>query len=475
MMAKEAFMVDDEHLAETSEPRRVGIRVEIGKPISFESQMPANDPSLPGADEARRIVRTLRTYRTALRDLVSTKYVAVAASLPKFYQQAANIFILRCTDGVLVRYDVCADDKPWTKCGSIDEPLEKIAPGFSDNFIHFPSDPATYHVGDGGRRLSMTQISAAGDAEVVLEIQPLIVEKLTSPATKPASQRPMPIVSVTSEIELQIGGHIEPAHTSPREIAHTEQFVGRARGVLSVGWQAIEVYPALPKERWDESLAPGWAECDLLAALAQRNFTDASFAQLDGRGEARRRYAALLAEFESLLAGHEEPIHQFLKRHPELISPTSVRRWSKVPFGSHVSDFVFLEPSDDYVLVEIEAAHRELFREDGQQRQELTHAINQILDWVQHIQDHKSDVEQVLPGISTSPRALVVIGRSAMLSDENRRKLTTIASQHGKLRIQTYDDVLLAARATLEQLLGPLDFETNMQMFFFSRAPTPSR
>ena len=269
----------------------------------------------------------------------------------------------------------------------------------------------------------MAKIDAGGNEEVLIEFQPIVLGGLPSAPTASATgQRPQPIVSVTNEIELQIGDHVEPAHETPREITHSEQFVGRAHGVLSVGWQAIEVYPSLPKERWDENLAPSWAELDLLAALAQRNFTDASFARLDGRAEARRQYSALLAEFESLLGGHEEPIHQFLKRNPVLISPTSVRGWSKVPFGSHVSDFVFLEPTNDYVLVEIEAAHRELFRQDGHPRQELTHAIGQIDDWVQHIQDHKSDVEQQLPGISTNPRAVVVIGRSAALTDENRAR-----------------------------------------------------
>ena len=48
------------------------------------------------------------------------------------------------------------------------------------------------------------------------------------------------------------------------------------------------------------------------------------------------------------------------------------------------------------LLVEIEAPYRELFRRDGQQREELTHAINQIHDWLQYIQDNKTAVEEKL-------------------------------------------------------------------------------
>jgi hypothetical protein len=323
-------MIDDEEGGQGN-ARRIAIRVEAGKPISFDGQMPPNDAAAPGAEEARRIVRALSEYRAALGRLVSTKYAAVAPSLPGFYLHPVNILILRCTDGVLVRYERCLDERPWTKCGSINQPLEKIAPGLSDNFVHIPADRATYQIADGGPRLQMSTLNADGTQQVHFEVQPIVIGTLAPPPPPTTGQRPMPIISVTNELECQLVGHIESTNASPREITHSEQFVGRARGVMSVGWEAIEVYPTLPKERWDESFATAWAELDLLATLAQRNIDDASFAQLDGRGQARRRYAALLSEFESLLTGHEEPLHQFLKRNPELISPTSVRRWSKVP------------------------------------------------------------------------------------------------------------------------------------------------
>ena len=71
------------------------------------------------------------------------------------------------------------------------------------------------------------------------------------------------------------------------------------------------------------------------------------------------------------------PAHQFLRQHPELISPTSDKHWSKLPFGTKKQcDFVFREPHNDYVLVEIEKPGKQLFRKDGQQLEELTQAIN---------------------------------------------------------------------------------------------------
>jgi len=243
---------------------------------------------------------------------------------------------------------------------------------------------------------------------------------------------------------------------------------------LPVGWRTIEVYPPLGDEYWRPEYAPLWAEMDILASIAQGNLRDTGFKALDPRVETRKRYAALLAEFEALLEGLEEPVHQFLKLHPELLNQTVERYWSKFPFGDRVSDFVFREPPGEYELVEIEAPIRELFRKDGQQRQELTHAIHQTEDWIQYIADNKKKVEEDgLVGISTSARTLVVIGRSASLTDANRRKLVTLQERQPRLRIFTYDDVLVRACANLERLLGPMGFTGhNIEVYFFSPGGT---
>ena len=71
-------------------------------------------------------------------------------------------------------------------------------------------------------------------------------------------------------------------------------------------------------------------------------------------------------------------------------------------------------------------------------------------------------------GISSNPRALVVIGRSASLTDDNRRKLVTIQARHNNLRIVTYDDLLATARSNLTRILGPLaKHEAGMEDYYF--------
>lgn len=71
-----------------------------------------------------------------------------------------------------------------------------------------------------------------------------------------------------------------------------------------------------------------------------------------------------------------------------------------------------------------------------------------------------------------TPRALVVIGRSASLTDENRRKLATLQAQQSKLRILTYDDLLASCCANLERILGPLTLsEHNIELYYCTETP----
>jgi hypothetical protein len=109
-------------------------------------------------------------------------------------------------------------------------------------------------------------------------------------------------------------------------------------------------------------------------------------------------------------------------------------------------------------LVEIEKPSHLIFRSDGQQREELTHAIDQITDWRRYIEDNLRTVQNELglKGISANPSCLIVIGRSASLTEESRRKLIAIQNAMPKLRIMTYDDVIANAKAAAENILGPL-------------------
>lgn len=449
--------------------------VQSGQPLQFAATDEA--PNLTSAI-GRSVGATLRAYVRAARELLEGKYKEQKALAPPHMRAPCDVFALQCVDGMFVRYDP-ASEKPKIRCAKADDKLGNVSPSFSEQVVYFPEDPTSFVPPSGGPELALTLTdSVTGETTEIQRARPLVYARATLPEgfkMPPPSSRPPCLVSIPNEFEFQMEGVLVPSNEPFKvDSPNAENFITRSSFRLPVGWQLIEIYPVLSDEYWKPEYAPIWAELDLLAVIAQKNLTASKLMGIDSRGAVRKAYAKLLADFEGLLAGPEEPVHQFLKQHPELLCPTHDRYWSKLPFGERVSDFVFREPHNDYQLVEIEAPIRELFRKDGQQREELTHALNQISDWVQYISDNKRRVEEDLglTGISTNPRILVIIGRSASLTAENRAKLTTLQAQQNKLRILTYDDLLISARANLERFLGPLDLQgQNVEVFYYKQNP----
>jgi hypothetical protein len=457
------------------------IAVEQGKPLVFlEGSKPDESPAST-ENPSSCMLAALAAHSRAARDLLQGKYSNYAEVVPRHLREKCNITVLRCTDGVFVRYDLPPNGKPFARAAVMHKPLSEIVPVFSDRVIHFGVKADELDPEKDGFRFGWFLHDPSGVVKhgetfggvILLNHDP---EKYDG--SKPPG-RPLPLFSITNELDIQLEGAVVPAG-EPAQIdgPDVQQFLATGKMQLPMGWQAIEIYPLLSDESWNEQNAPLWAEMDILAHAAQRNLQKTLLNALDGRGETRRRYAALLSEFEGLLNGAEEPLHQFLRRHPALISPSHQQIWSKLPFGDRFSDFVFREAHNDYTLVELEAPVRPLFRQDGQQRAELTHAMNQIADWVQYIEDNRKIVEEQLGlvGISTSPRTLIVIGRADSLSEDDRRKVTTLQNQHSKLRILTYDDVLAAARTHLERILGPLSMVLigdGAQVYYFKPIDQP--
>ena len=200
-------------------------------------------------------------------------------------------------------------------------------------------------------------------------------------------------------------------------------------------------------------------------------------ASLDPNASVRKLLSAELRDFESLLDSSpvREELHVFLENHPHFLCPNRIRMWSKLAFGDKVSDFVFREAAGDYLLVEIERSTHSLFTKSGDATSVLNHACSQVADWKMYIQHHHSTVEKQLEltGISTSPRSLVVIGRSNSLTAKNREKLRALESETPTRKILTYDDVYLNAKAVIENMFGPLDFSGPATLMSYTSKPLP--
>lgn len=461
----------------------IDVEVEPGKPLRFleESHGAAKIvQETESQSHAHKVAATIKAYCVAAKELLTGKYqdADIRKYAPAHLRDPSNALVLNCSDGILIRYDAADAAQPIVRSAEIDATLAQLVPQFSDSLIHVPPDPASYDPGPGVIEFQLLKFDATGKEEPIGSMRPLIYVRSQPDARVPLPppHRPIPLISITNEEEIIFTGVVVPGKSepAPQAIEKSHEFVARSHSTpLNVGWRAIELFPKLDPRYWNPEYAPLWAENDLLATVVRNRLRDAQFTSLDPNLGARRTFARLIAELEHLLDGPEEPAHQFLKANPSLISPTHSVCWSKLPFGNQFSDFVFREPWGDYVLVEIESPVRQLFRKDGQPRQELTHAWDQILDWRRYLENNLDTVrtDLGLTGISANPKSLIVIGRSSTVSDENRLKLMTLQNQVANLRILTYDDLINSAKSVAENLFGPLNIVTsNADIYFVSKS-----
>jgi hypothetical protein len=406
----------------------------------------------------------LKAYRDAAKKLITEKYPDLADIAPPHIRAACDCLALMCDDGIIIRWDRHSGDAPKVRVGVPSDETSKTVTAlglhFSEGHVHCVIDPSTFQLPDDGPKMQLfTTKPTTGERTLVVDARIGIVVNWGElyKQTMVGLSRPMPLISLTNEVEMQIGGELfdESAQPTP---ATGREFLLRTLVRLPVGWESFEIYPPFDPDLWQPGLAAGWAECDILAVAARHSLRKQQLHAVDPRAAARRQYGLLLKEFEGLLQGLESPLQTFLESNPALLSPTHMRMWRKLPFGKRVTDFVFRQPANEYLLVELEAPTRSLFRKDGQLHGDLIQAMNQITDWLRYIEDNLTTVQKELglTHLSTSPSRLIVIGRSSDLTDDDRRKLTTLQNENPKLRIATYDDLLMAARTTIENLLGPL-------------------
>jgi len=431
-------------------------------------------------DYRSRVGKALKAYLTATKELLDGRLQDLREIAPKHTTTACRPTAFIFPEGIIVRYDLFENPDLKVLSGipfqlskddgtDIDISLLTATPFISEQFLHCVANPIGYDPGPDTPKITISvgpQDSAEKQDIGTQRVFAVIQAPPEPSGDLPTILRPIPTISIRNEFDLFVQFQTEQQSTRP-----SQTFLLRSRFRIPAGWEALEIFPRYPIEVWNPDTAALWAENDLLAAILQRNLRDNQFKALDPMAEARKRMAGILSECEKLLDGKEEPLHQYIKAHPELLSPTHYRMWSKLSFGKRDTDFVFREPSGDYLLVELESPMRPLFRADGQQREELTHAIDQIVDWRRYIEDNLRTVQQELglDGISVNPACLVVIGRSSSLNDESKRKLVALQNWMPKLRIITYDDLIANAKASAENILGPLwDPGPNAEVYLLS-------
>lgn len=138
---------------------------------------------------------------------------------------------------------------------------------------------------------------------------------------------------------------------------------------------------------------------------------------------------AAINEFEKVLEVHaneETMIQLYLnaKRNRILLEPSmmpTLRR--EVWIGHNKADFVVeLPPGERYILVEIERPIHRLFTGKDRVTAEVTHAQQQVEDWMNRISEHPHEARETLPDIR-EPQGWVVIGRRSSMTENQQRVL----------------------------------------------------
>lgn len=153
--------------------------VRPGQPISIvdvtDAPTVGDPPAMNGPSSVGAAMRdALAAYTEAARSLLHGKYQAFRGVAPVNLREPCSIFILKCTDGVLVRYDSSMTAGGPVRYGDTKQPLAHVAPMLSDQLLHFPDDPETYPLPPGGCELELIKTDASGAADQIMRLRPAI-------------------------------------------------------------------------------------------------------------------------------------------------------------------------------------------------------------------------------------------------------------------------------------------------------------
>jgi len=155
---------------------------------------------------------------------------------------------------------------------------------------------------------------------------------------------------------------------------------------------------------------------------------------------------ALHAHFCELLEEKgisERRIHEFLAAFPVIVDAYGATIRSELRLGSQYRvDLVLQYPTADRrtLLVELEAPGKELFTRAGRIKAPITHALQQVEDWLRWWEENPTDIPAGLDR-GVPPDGLVIAGRNRLLSEEEKRRLVHL-NQNRRVKLLTYDDLL---------------------------------
>jgi hypothetical protein len=140
----------------------------------------------------------------------------------------------------------------------------------------------------------------------------------------------------------------------------------------------------------------------------------------------------------------EEKLQTFIEDNPILLRQFPADRlFFKPPILTfYKSDFAVLTPQKELILIEIETTRTRLLKKDGYHAAQLTHAVNQVQNWLAVVNEHRLAVLASLkigPEMVGVVRGVVIAGRNRDYDPEHLRRLKGVYS--GEISLLTFDDL----------------------------------
>jgi len=150
-------------------------------------------------------------------------------------------------------------------------------------------------------------------------------------------------------------------------------------------------------------------------------------------------FADLLSDGNS----SERELHQYLLSCPIMLGANWDKVESEVWFGpSYKADLVLRanRALPTVRLVELERANHRLFTKDLHETDEITHAVQQVSDWIRYCRQNPGD-PVIAASQGVTPDGVVIIGRSETLNSKERDILAH-NNQGRDVKVITYDELL---------------------------------
>lgn len=328
------------------ERKNVQLRLEGASPMTLgeSDDEPIEAWTLDQEAVTAAVGASIKTYIKTAESLASGKYAHLLEKIPEYMTSPGNVLVAVCSDGVVIRFERKGPEEPKLMVTVMREGIARAASMLSQNLVHVQSPEVPLPLEENfGVELQLTVHSPSQGSSHDLVAARVWFQVLNAPPLQVAQPgaKPYCLLSVRNRLDLEIHGELVAEANAG---GPGQTFIARSTMRLIAGWECIEVFPDISLNAWKEEFAALWAEHDLLGAVLVAQTQDAQLSNLDPRASARRQYAALLAEFKSLLDSdpeREQILQAFLQSNPIALCPTHVRMWPKLPLGGTITDFVF--------------------------------------------------------------------------------------------------------------------------------------